>query len=242
MDKKEAKFILSAYRPNGADAGDSQISAALEMVNRDPDLKKWFESEVQQDQLIADKLKELRPPSNLRAQILAGMKVVESPPWWRRSPIMALAASLIVAFGLIFSWNRPSYDSDFAEFRANAVSYSAGFISLDFFADDMPSLAGWLADKEAPAVTDLAGRLESMPGIGCRTMSWHGKTVSLVCLQGDTVFHVFMVDRSEVSDMPDSDEPQFWEMKRRTVVSWKDSERVYIMVTKASADEVRAFL
>ena len=155
---------------------------------------------------------------------------------------MALAASLIVAFGLIFSWNRPSYDSDFAEFRANAVSYSAGFISLDFFADDLPTMAGWLREKEAPAVTDLAGQLEAMPGIGCRTMSWHGKTISLVCLQGDTVFHVFMVNRDEVSDVPESTEPQFWEMKRRTVVSWKDAERVYIMVTKASADDVRALL
>ncbi|RKX35390.1 MAG: hypothetical protein DRP71_03760 [Verrucomicrobia bacterium] len=242
MDKKEAKFVLSAYRPNGKDAGDSQISAALELVNCDPDLKKWFESEVKQDQMITDKLKELRPPSGLRTQILAGMKVVESPPWWRRSSIMALAASLIVVFGLIFSWNRPSYDSEFAEFRASAVSYAAGFISLDYFADDLSTLAGWLKEKDAPAVTDLAGKLESMPGIGCRTMSWHGKTISLICLQGDTVYHVFMVDRDEVSDLPESDEPQFWEMKRRTVVSWKDSERVYIMVTKASADEVRTFL
>ena len=27
-------------------------------------------------------------------------------------------------------------------------------------------------------------------------------------------------------------------MKGRTVVSWSDAERIYIMVTKASADEV----
>ena len=242
MDKKEAKFVLSAYRPNGKDAGDSQISAALEMVNCDPDLKSWFKSEVRQDQIIADKLKQLRPPSGLRTQILAGMKMVESPPWWRRSPVMALAASLIVVSGLIFSWTRPAYDSDFAEFRANAVSYSAGFISLDFLADDLPTMAGWLKEKEAPAVTDLAGQLESMPGIGCRTMSWHGKTISLICLQGDTVYHVFVVNCDEVSDMPESSEPRFSEMKGRTVVSWKDAERVYIMVTKASADEVRALL
>jgi len=242
MDKKEAKFVLSAYRPSGKDADDSQISAALELANQDPDLKKWFESEVKQDQKIADKLKELRPPSGLRSQILAGIRVVESPPWWRRTPTLALAASLIVAFGLVFSWNRPSYDSDFAELRANAVNYAAGFVNLDYFADDLPTLAGWLMEKEAPAATDLAGRLKSMPGIGCRIMSWNGKTISLICLQGDTIFHVFMIDRKEVSDMPESDQPLFWEMKRRTVVSWKDSERIYIMVTKAPAEEVRTLL
>jgi hypothetical protein len=42
--------------------------------------------------------------------------------------------------------------------------------------------------------------------------------------------------------MPESDQPLFWEMKRRTVVSWKDSERIYIMVTKAPAEEVRTLL
>jgi hypothetical protein len=242
MDKKEAEFVLSAYRPNGKDADDSQISTALKMADCDPHLKSWFESEVRQDQIIADKLKELQPPSNLRAQILAGMRMAASRPWWHRPPVMAIAASLIVVFGLIFSWNRPAYDSDFAEFRANAVSYSAGFISLDFLSDDLPTMAGWLKDKKAPAVTDLAGRLGSMPGIGCRTMNWHGKTISLICLQGDTVFHVFVVNRDGVSDMPESNEPLFSEMKGRTVVSWKDPERVYIMVTKASADEVRALL
>ncbi len=75
MDKKEAEFVLSAYRPNGKDADDSQMTAALKMANSDPDLKNWFESEVRQDQIIADKLKELRPPSNLRSRILAGMKI-----------------------------------------------------------------------------------------------------------------------------------------------------------------------
>jgi hypothetical protein len=103
MDKKETKFLLSAYRPNGVDAGDSQIVFALALVNKDPDLKNWFESEVKHDQIIADKLNELRLPTGLLTQIIAGMNVVESSPWWRKPPIMALAASLIGVFGLIFS-------------------------------------------------------------------------------------------------------------------------------------------
>lgn len=243
MDKQEAQFILSAYRPGAQDAGDSRFTEALHFADQDPELKTWFESEIRQDQIIANKLNQVRAPDGLREQILAGMNQAEqTPPWWRQAPIMGIAATIIVVFGLMMSWNRPTYDSEFDELRANAVSYAAGFISLDFFSENLPDLAAWLSDRDAPGSVDLVGQLESVPGIGCRTLSWSGKTVSLVCLQGDTVYHVFMVDRDEVPDRPDSAEPQFWQMKRRTVVSWSDDARTYILVTKATPDEVRALL
>jgi hypothetical protein len=66
--------------------------------------------------------------------------------------------------------------------------------------------------------------------------------ISPICLQSDRVFQVYIIDRNEVSDVPGSAEPKFWETKRRTVVSWSDSECVYIMVTKTSADYVLEFL
>ena len=243
MDKKEAQFILSAYRPNARDAGDSQIEAALALVDRDPELKTWFGRELRQDQVIADKLRQIQPPAGLREQILAGMNLVDSsPPWWRRPPMLAIAASIIVVFGLFLSWNRPTYDSDFAELRANAVSYAAGFISLDFFAEHVSELSAWLTEQEAPATEDLAGRLASLSGIGCRTLSWGGKTVSLICLKGESTFHIFMIDREDVDDFPVSAEPQFWQMKSRTVAAWQDDERVFLLVTKAPPDAVRMLL
>jgi hypothetical protein len=243
MDKREAQFILSAYRPNGRDADDDRFAAARALVESDPELKVWFESEVRHDRIIADRLAQVRPPAGLRDQILAGMNLAEArPPWWRRTPVMAIAASFIVVLGLFLSWNRPTYDSEFAELRANAVSYAAGFISLDYFGDQISELSAWLNERNAPAAADLIGRLESMPGIGCRTLSWGGKTVSLVCLQGETTFHVFMIDREDLSDGPTSADPQFWQMKGRTVVSWEDTERVYVLVTKATPETVRALL
>lgn len=243
MDKQEAQFILSAYRPDAQDAGDGRFSEALELVNEDQGLKAWFESEVSKDRIIADKLKQVRPPAGLRDQILTGMNMADqAPPWWRRAPVMAIAATIIVVFGMMLSWNRPTYDSEYDELRANAVSYAAGFISLDFFSENLVDLTTWLSERDAPGSVDLVGQLESMPGIGCRTLSWSGKTVSLICLQGDTIYHVFMVDRDEVPDNPTSETPQIWQMKRRTVVSWSDDQRTYIMVTKATPDEVRALL
>ena len=51
-----------------------------------------------------------------------------------------------------------------------------------------------------------------------------------------------MIDRDDLSDTPPLDEPQFWQMKGRTIVSWEDAERVYVLVTKSSPEAVRAML
>ena len=36
MNNQEAKFILSSYRPNGADARDALFQEALQQVRQDP--------------------------------------------------------------------------------------------------------------------------------------------------------------------------------------------------------------
>ena len=42
MTNERAKFVLGAYRPNGADAKDPMFAEALEQAKRDPNLAAWF--------------------------------------------------------------------------------------------------------------------------------------------------------------------------------------------------------
>jgi hypothetical protein len=42
FDRDNAKLLLSAYRPNGADAQDPVFKEALELTQRDPELARWF--------------------------------------------------------------------------------------------------------------------------------------------------------------------------------------------------------
>jgi hypothetical protein len=64
MDNEEAKFILRAYRPNGADAGDAKFCAALEQAKRDPELARWFERELALDKTVAGKVRAITPEAN----------------------------------------------------------------------------------------------------------------------------------------------------------------------------------
>ena len=73
ITNQSAKFVLNAYRPNGADAQDPVFRVALEQAARDPELAAWFKEQRSFDSLIADKLAEIQPPANLYSAILAGI-------------------------------------------------------------------------------------------------------------------------------------------------------------------------
>ena len=64
MNRDEAMFILSAYRPGGADAHDAQFAEALDLAKQDAELAAWFA--VQQDRDRRGITHELKNIQNLR--------------------------------------------------------------------------------------------------------------------------------------------------------------------------------
>src|SRR6476661_7308238 len=94
---QSAKFVLNAYRPNGADAQDPVFRDALEQAARDPELAAWFKEQRSFDSLIAEKLAEVQPPAALYSTILAG--IANRSPVRRFSfwPLLALAALLVLS-------------------------------------------------------------------------------------------------------------------------------------------------
>ena len=75
MNNQEAKFILSAYRPSGEDACDAAFAAALEQVNRDPDLGAWFAEKRALDIATSEANSSILIPPDRRDKIIAGAKV-----------------------------------------------------------------------------------------------------------------------------------------------------------------------
>ncbi len=73
ITNESAKFVLHAYRPNGADARDPIFRAALEQAARDPELGAWLKEQRAFDSLITGKLAEFQPPATLHSAIMAGI-------------------------------------------------------------------------------------------------------------------------------------------------------------------------
>ena len=99
MNNTEAKFILSAYRPDGRDAADETFCAALIQAKTDPALARWFELEQSFDRAMCAKLGEIAPPPGLREAILVGGRVSADPAvgraWWRLPGWVAAAGGAV---------------------------------------------------------------------------------------------------------------------------------------------------
>lgn len=70
MDKDEAKFLLGSFRPDGADAGDEDFAAALQLAAEDRELGEWLAGERAVDAAFAAALGSVQAPASLRQDIL----------------------------------------------------------------------------------------------------------------------------------------------------------------------------
>ena len=72
MNQEEAKALLLLYRPDGSDATDPRFAEALGLVERDPELREWFEAERAADIIIAAKLRAAPLPDDLLERVRTG--------------------------------------------------------------------------------------------------------------------------------------------------------------------------
>ena len=79
IPNRDVKLVLSAYRPNGADARDAFFEEALEQAKRDPELMEWFVKQRVFDDVIVSKLRTIEPPAGLNLEILAGLRAIGEP-------------------------------------------------------------------------------------------------------------------------------------------------------------------
>lgn len=71
MDKQQAKFLLSSFRPDGADASLPEFADALRLAAEDRELGEWLAQERAADAAFAQALNEVSIPNSLRDEILA---------------------------------------------------------------------------------------------------------------------------------------------------------------------------
>src|ERR1700757_4110811 len=117
MNSDAAKEILSAYRSADRDGADPIFHEALQQMESDSELKKWFEEQNDVDGAIRQKLASIEPPPDLQAKILAqirGEKVrrFALPQVW-----LAAAACLVVGGIVLFYSTRQTGPDRFRNLR-----------------------------------------------------------------------------------------------------------------------------
>ncbi len=244
MTNNEAKFILSAYRPNGRDADNPVFQEALQQARNDPALTAWFAREQAHDAAIGAKLAQVAPPAGLREAILAGGRASGAARWPWRTPALwfALAASLAVAlwFGVGKGTNRSAVEvARFAAFAARDTAHE----KHGGHGPAAGELAAVLSSSTTHLANGLAVDISSLRANGCRTVSFAGHDVLEVCFQRDGAwFHCYIANRADFPGLPAKATALFAQQAGLATASWSDSAHHFVLVGEAGLDAVKRIL
>lgn len=258
MDKQRCRFLLRAYRSNGADATDPSISEALKYARNDPELAAWFAREQAIDRALVEKLREFETPARLREDILHGLELSSQR---RRGPRFAIlsgltglaAAAAAGVYFLIPSEATPQPNS-FNSVVASAYDNSREIIGLNYFSASVADLREWLSEQSAPVPGDLPPPLCSLKTIGCSNFDLHGVAASLISFRAhglvadvdghsiDRAMNLYTVEQQSCSGGSAHGDPIIFARDDQSIATWRDSSRLYVLVVKAPQDRLEKFL
>jgi hypothetical protein len=245
MTNQEAKFILSAYRPSGSDAGDAMFGAALAQAQKDPVLGAWFATEQRHAAGVSARLREIAPPPDLREAIIAGARASGGVParaWWKRPGWLALAASVAVLLGVASAFWRRSGSVQMETLEAFAVddtlhakhgSHGAAVSALNVMLSQ--------------PTTRLGGRLPvdfaALRATGCRTISFAGHDVVELCFtRAGADFHFYVLQQADFPGLPAAGAAEFGQREGLGFASWTDAAYRYVTVSAAGVAAIKQLL
>ena len=242
----QAKLLLSAYRPGGADATDPAFAEALAQAERDPQLRAWLQESQRFDEAIAVKLRSVEVPANLRATILAGAKFSQPRRWWQGSRGWALAALLAVFASVAAFWfaKNSRLESWQTESLAVLEKIETGAVRFDAKNEHPAQLVDWLRKKAAPSPAAMPPALAAHPTFGCKMIDAGGRKVSLICFNmgGADQAHLFTTDRTGLRIEPPEKHPIFGKKDHWNLANWRSGEEVYMLATQMDETRLRALL
>ena len=174
---------------------------------------------------MAAKLGEINSPPDLRAAILAGAEVSRNGVlscWWNWPAWLAMAAGLLIVFslGLATFWGtRADANDSLPVFATDYVSGGFFLKRHDANVNEPRALAS--AAQNAPRLPkEIPEGFSRLRSLGCKTLNYRGKDVSLICFGEGKEYHLFVARRDDFPTMPANAVPQFLVRKGYTSAAW----------------------
>jgi hypothetical protein len=240
MDNQEAKFILKAYRSNGADAGDPIFAQALEQAKNDPTLADWLRREQAFDRAVAAKMTGITVPAGLRQAILTGGKISRAPvAAWRQPSWIGLAAAIVVLLSVGLYWMRFSPSAQMGQFATFAAE---DLLHGRHGGHGQPTEAAQaaLGNTAIPLSAGLPVDFNTLKQTGCRTLSFAGHDVLEICFRRQSAeVHLYVMRRA---DYPTMERPLIGQNKGLATAMWGDPQNLYVAVSRAGTSVLKSFL
>jgi hypothetical protein len=243
MNHLGAKLILQAYRPSGDDASDPFFREALEHVEHDPELKKWFANNIAWDANLRPRLETALPvPRDLRAKLLALQKLEPTIPWWRNWFKLAAGTAMIALVVLVCLLFTPQRGKSLESFRQTMTACSLqNHEHVTFEVNDLSKIQAWLQSNGATTNFDLPPGIQAVGVQGCKVIDWNNQKVTMICFfskeKGEHL-DLFIVNSPNGSLLPKARAPQFARENGLMTACWSKNDNVYLL-TGENAQAVR---
>jgi hypothetical protein len=243
VDRREAKEILWAYRPEAGDTEDPRVGEALELARRDPELMRWYEQQRAVDEAIRSELRQIAVPPGLRERILTAQKVRRRVPGRRLTQVLAVAAAMALAV-IVGQQFAADESAGFDGYREKMVEFVSDEYDLSAEADNLDALRRFFAKIAWPADYEVPELLQVVPVEGGTAMEWRGNRVSLLCLEREEHKDIwlFVIDRSALPDPPAAEDPQFLKFGKLMSASWSEGDLTYLLVAEGDEAFLRGYL
>jgi hypothetical protein len=243
MNRDDARQVLQAWRPDGPGREDPDVARALRMAADDPELQTWLERHIAFQSGARDLLRSLPVPPDLAERIRAEARIAR--PQFGLRVLWGAAAAVLLLGGLLASlWLGHSPErADFSTFRGRMVRAALREYRMDVVTNDLASIRRFLASRQAPADFQLTPSLSRLTPVGGGLLSWQGRPVSMVCLDGGQMgmLYLFIVPTVNLENgVPGGLDLQ--QVNRLGTVSWSSGERTYLLAAAAPPDELRKLL
>lgn len=257
MNREQAKVVLLLYR-NEADAEDPQIAEALALAKNDPELAAWFEEHRARQNAFREKFRDIAAPPGLKEQIISEQKALARSRSRREKLVLATAVAAIVASLVVIAMFLPrerhitvaAFNHSFTNYQNSMVNAALNGYGMNLATNSLDQIHNYLARNQAPADYVLPAPLQQVAATGCAIQGWDGDKVSMICfrtgkplppnLPGD--LWLFVVDRTSVTNAPDSSSPQFSQIGKIAVAAWTQNGKLYLLGTEGDQQTIQKYL
>lgn len=255
---QDAQFALALSEAHIPEGLRREILAVLEFDGRAE------EPDADLDSIFMGALAGITPPKGFRDQIIAAMEVeagaqekVEEISMWRW--IAAAAVAAVLAVGAFISLDtsgtvitppiKPQVAMYSAQVELANVMNNAPNIELATQGVSKEDAYLWLESESLPVPKHMPAGLEDASFIGCKKISLKcGAQASLLCFQkeGLGVIHLFVFDSENIEGFDKLASKKTICLKscksctatKFNIVSWREDDRAYLMLTKANKEDI----
>jgi hypothetical protein len=252
VNVNEAKTILLLYRPGTPDAEDPQIATARGLAKMDPELARWLEAHCARQFVIGEKFRQITVPAGLKEQIISEQAASEKARLWRPKYMLAMAAALVLLFGMLAFFWLPKRGSDdtLAIYQNQMVGIALRGYGMELTTNDPAQIRSHLAQNQAPADFVLPAALQKVAVAGCAVESWQNAKVSMICFRTgkplppgeQSDLWLFVVDRTTLAVSTVGDIPQFSKVNRLITATWTKGDKIYLLGTDGDEQTIRQYL